>query len=177
MRIIATDLATKVRPLDSDARNRTPTIDFAVYPEYAVNVIRRELDRENHRKGAVIEAADKARRGGRVYVYAMQTLGGKGNKWLDLEYGIGFVVAPGGSRSLSPFLYSVVYGQGFVKAGISEKYPGTYQEQGLLFRAIGEPEYKEALERELLRLIRRSARAAAKVPLVTRQGRAALLKI
>jgi hypothetical protein len=51
MRIIATDLATKVRPLDANARSRTPTIDFAIYPEYAIDVIRRELSKANHRKG------------------------------------------------------------------------------------------------------------------------------
>jgi hypothetical protein len=177
MRIIAADLATKVRPIGSNARNRTPTIDFAIYPEYAVNVIRRELSKKEHRKGGVIEATDKARRGGRVYVYAMQTLGGKGKKWLDLEYGMGFEIAPGKSRSLSPFLYSVIYGQGFVKARVTDRHRAVYQEQGLYFSAIGKPEHKAGVEHELLKLIRKSAKATSRVPLVTRQGRAALLRI
>jgi len=176
MRIVATDLATKVRPRGSDARNRTPTIDFAIYPEYAADDLRRELDRK-HRKGGVIEATDKARRGGWVYVYALQTLGGKGKKWLDLEYGIGFEVRSGKNRSLSPFLFAAIYGQGFVRARVNEKHSAVNQERGVYFSAIGKPEHKAGVERELLELIRRSAKAAAKLPLITRQGRAALLRI
>ena len=176
MRIVAADLATKVRPLGSSARNRMPTVDFAIYPEYAADDLRRDLNRKQ-RKGGVIEATDKARRGGRVYVYALQTLGGKGKKWLDLEYGIGFEVRPGKSRSLSPFLYSAIYGQGFVKARVDEKHGAVNQEQGIYFSAIGRPHHKAGVERELLKLIRGSAKAAAKLPLITRQGRTALLRI
>jgi hypothetical protein len=176
MRLMAMDLATKIRSQGSNARNRAPTTDFAIYPEFGADALRRELSR-TRRKGGAIEAPDKARRGGRVYVYAVQPLGGKGKKWLDLEYGLGFEIRPGKTRSLSPFLYSVIGGQGFVKAQISERHGAVYQEQSIYFSALGKPEHKEGVERELLKLIRKSAKATAKLPLITRQGRAALLRI
>jgi len=120
-----------------------------------------------------MEASDKSRRGGIVYVYATQSLGSKGRKWLDLEYGLGFQVRPGGNRSLAPFTYANVYGQGFRSAGIDD----LYREQLIPFGALADPERLREVEAQLLKLIRKSAGAAARLSIVTREGRSALRRI
>jgi hypothetical protein len=103
----------------------------------------------------------------------MHSLGGKGGRWLYVEYGFGFELQPGAKRSLSPFLYTMVDGQGFRQARVRS----TYFDQEVRFREFAKPESKGEVETELLRLIRKSARAAAKTAVITRQGRRALLRI
>jgi hypothetical protein len=168
MRLIATDLGPRFKLADV-ATARSATIDFHITANVSADSLRSCLKTKGTADG--IEVPDEARRGGLVYVYATHSMGGM-SKWLYLEYGIGFELQPGKNRSLSPFLYATIDGQGFKSQGVE-----LYAEQGIRFSAFTKPEYKGEIEHEILILVRKVARKASKLKTLSRQGRTALLRI
>jgi len=172
MRLLAADLSNKVRPREASARNRAPTIDFQLDPYFGAEALKRDIEVQSD-DGDDIYASEKARRGGRVFVYAMHSIGGEAKKWLYIEYGIGFDVRPGRHRTLSPSVFAQVYGQGFISAGVKD----LYREKPIRFSPLAKPDRRGEVLRALLLVIRRSAKSASSLRVITRQGRAALLQI
>lgn len=172
MRSIATDLGPNLKPAGTSSRTRSATIDFHIDADFSTAGLSSCLRKPENKNEHEIEVADNARRGGRIYVYAMHSIGG-GGKWLYVEYGIGFNLRPGKTRTLSPILYAMVYGQGFN----SQSARRPYADRSIRFALLAKPENKGELEDRILALVRKVAKKAARLKIVSHQGRAALSRI
>jgi len=152
MRLLASEIAPRVRRPRMAKRERSPTVEFEVWPKLDVKKTTSQLADWS---GNVPPAW---RKGGSVYVYAQTPIWLTGT-WIYVYYGFRLSVWTD-KQGLKVRLYAGISGPGLKRAGIEEE--DRTLEEPIPRKMIEDPDIRPEVEEALLRLVARLAKKLLK---------------